>query len=48
MKFSNIKRGGKIVIKFMLNCFILKFFIYNFFVKEIRNIDIGKVYFFEE
>lgn len=44
MKFSVKKRGGKIVIIFMLKCFILKLFIYNFFIKEVNKIDIGIIY----
>lgn len=48
MKSSNIKRGGKTAIKFMPNCPIPKLLTYNSLVKEIRNIDIGKVYSLEE
>lgn len=48
MKVSNIKWGGKMFIKFMVNCFILKFFIYNRFVSEFQKIDIGKVYLVKE
>ena len=48
MKSSNTKRGGKTAIKFMPNCPIPKLLTYNSLVKEIRNIDIGKVYSLEE
>lgn len=48
IKSSNIKRGGKTAIKFMPNCPIPKLLTYNSLVKEIRNIDIGKVYSLEE
>lgn len=32
----------------MVNCLILKFFIYNKFVSEVQKIDIGKVYLVKE